>query len=315
MTNKFFCSKVFKKCKKYNIPLWQCPEFLFLVMGVVIIIASLVFYVIGGRYVSDPRIVALMVTIITSFLLVISFIITNSFEKLAEADRIKSEFVGIASHQLRAPLTNLRWTIQFLKSMTKDPSKEGKEEYFDIIEENSARMEGLINDLLIVAQLETGKIDKRKVMFSLPSLIKDVVKEQGPFIAEKNLKIIQEEIKELPNVFASHALIKIVIENLINNAISYSKKGGEIKIKVQTKRKNILFFIEDQGIGIPEQDKRYIFQKFFRAKNAHIEEVSGTGLGLFIVKMIMEGMRGKIWFESQENKGTAFYFTLPIINS
>jgi two-component system, OmpR family, sensor histidine kinase VicK len=312
MAKKFSFSKAFKKCGKYNIPLWQCPEFLFLVMGIVIIIASLVFYAIGGRYIKDPRMVALMVTIVTMLLLIIAFIITHSFENLAEADRMKAEFVSIVSHQLRAPLTNLRWTIQFLT-----PEKMGQlkkretEDYFSIIEENSTRMEKLVNDLLIVARLQEGKIDNKKISFPLPSLIKEIVKENHSFIEAKNLKVKTMTLPNSSNVFANYPLAKIVVENLVNNAIIYNKKDGEIKIRIEKKGNNILFTIQDQGIGIPAKDKKYIFQKFFRAKNAVVKEFYGTGLGLFIVKMILGTMKGKIWLKSKEGEGATFYITLP----
>lgn len=247
-------------------------------------------------------------------LLIISFVISNSFENLAEANRTKSEFINIVSHQLRAPLTNLRWATQFL--LSEDFQKFAhaeKEEYFDIISENSNRMEGLIDDLLIISRLEEGKLDTRKKPFSLESLVKEVLKEHEIFLEANNIKVEFSSSKKLPKVFASYPLAKIVLENLIGNAINYSQGAKKIIIELKRKRNNLIFSIKDQGIGIPKEDQKLIFSKFFRAKNAAQTEVNGTGLGLFIVKLILDGMAGKVWFKSSQGKGSIFYFSLPII--
>jgi len=304
---------IFAQCKKYGIPLWQCPQFLFVVMGLLIIVSSVSFYLIGERYIADPRIVALVVLIVSITFLIIAFIITHSFENLAEANRMKTEFVNIVSHQLRTPLTNLRWATQFLSSTEfGGTSQSQKEEYYDIIKENSARMEQLIDDLLTITRLKQDKIDRKKTKFSLNSLVKEVISEYSRFARASNLKIEFKSPPKLPSVFASYPLIKIVVENLINNAIHYSR-GGKIFIELKSlPPKRVVFKIKDEGIGIPSEDQKYIFQKFFRAKNATKTEVYGTGLGLFIVKLILDSMDGKVWFVSKENQGSTFYFSLPI---
>jgi len=316
MDDNFFQCNIFAQCKKYQVPLRQCPQFLFVVMGIIIIIASISFYVIGERYVSDPRIVALVVMMVSTILLVIAFTITRSFEDLAEANRMKAEFVNIVSHQLRAPLTNLRWATQFLLSeefsaVAKTLSTGKESEYFDIIKENSARMEQLIDDLLTITRLKEGRTDSKKTKFSLVGVAKGVVDEYKAFMAASNISVDLKEGKNTPLVFASYPLIKIVVENLLGNAINYSKGGGKIAIEIESLPKKVQFKIKDQGIGIPVEDQKYIFEKFFRAKNAVKAEVYGTGLGLFIVKMILDTMKGRVWFKSQQDKGTTFYFTLP----
>jgi len=312
MARKFFQFNIFAQCKKYNIPLWQCPQFLFVVMGFVIMVASLAFYAIGERYVADPRAVAFVVLMVSMTLLVIAFVITRSFEDLAETNRMKSEFVNIVSHQLRAPLTNLRWATQFLTSAEFVNSvREEHAEYFDIIKENSARMENLIDDLLTITRLRGGRMDTRRMKFSLAHLTKEVVSEYGSLALASNIEIELIAPDNLPQVFASYPLTKIVIENLIGNAISYSPGSQKVVIKLAETAGKVELQIKDQGMGIPAEDRKYIFQKFFRAKNAIQAEVYGTGLGLFIVKLILDGMGGRVWFISKKGKGTTFYFTLP----
>ncbi len=306
----------FHRCTQYRISLWQCPQFLFTIMGIFIIFSSIALYSLGQRYISDPRLAALLVIMVSMVLLIISFIISNSFENLAQANRMKSEFINIVSHQLRAPLTNLRWATQFLLSedFQKSARKE-KEEYFDIISENSNRMEGLIDDLLVISRLEEGKLNTKKNLFSLESLVKEVLKEYEIFLEANNIKVEFSLSRRLPKVFASYPLVKIVLENLISNAINYSQGAKKIIIELKRKRNNLIFSIQDQGIGIPPEDQKLIFTRFFRAKNAVQTEVHGTGLGLFIVKLILDRMAGKIWFKSKLGKGTTFYFSLPIIKT
>jgi len=313
MAFKFSQFNIFAQCKKYNVPLFQCPQFLFTVMGFFIMVSSLVFYAIGGKYISDPRIVALVVILVAMILLIIAFIITHSFENLAEANRMKTEFVNIVSHQLRAPLTNLRWATQFLLSKEfQDSDQAEKSDYFDIIRENGNRMEGLIDDLLTITRLKEGKLDNKKSSFILEDLIREVLGEYRPFFEANNIKVEFFPAKDLPKVFACYPLIRIVLENLIANAVNYSQGAKKINIDLKCQKDRMIFTIEDRGIGIPKEDQKYIFEKFFRSKNAVRSEVLGTGLGLFIVKLILDGMNGKIWFSSKEGKGSIFNFSLPI---
>lgn len=305
---------IFAQCKKYHIPLWQCPQFLFTVMGLFIIVSSITFYAIGERYIADPRMVALLVIMIALVLLVISFVITHSFENLAEANRMKTEFVNIVSHQLRAPLTNLRWATQFLLSegFQKSAAVE-KSDYFEIIRENGNRMEGLIDDLLTITRLREGKLDSKKSPLALDDLIKEILEEHKTFLEARNIRVEFKPDKNLPKVLASYPLMKIVLENLIGNAINYSRGGQKIIVKLKPTDKKMVCSIEDQGIGIPREDQRYVFEKFFRARNAVQTEVNGTGLGLFIAKLILDGLGGKIWFKSKEDKGSTFSFSLPLV--
>ncbi|PIS34540.1 MAG: hypothetical protein COT37_02135 [Parcubacteria group bacterium CG08_land_8_20_14_0_20_43_9] len=316
MDNILFQFNIFAQCRKYQVPLGQCPQFLFLVMGIIIIVASVSFYAIGERYVSDPRIVALVILVVSITLLVIAFTITRSFEDLAEANRMKAEFVNIVSHQLRAPLTNLRWATQFLSSgefstVAKTLATGKESEYFEIIKDNSHRMEQLIDDLLTITRLKEGRADTKKTKFSLAGVVRGVIDEARPFMKASNISIELKEEKNTPLVFSSYPLTKIVVENFVNNAINYSKRGGKVAIEIRPLPKRVEFRITDNGIGIPAGDQKYIFEKFFRAKNADKASIYGTGLGLFIAKLVIDEMKGKIWFKSRENQGTTFYFTLP----
>lgn len=300
------------QCRQYGVSLWQCPQFLFLIMGIIIIGSTLVAYAVGTRYIENPEIVALIVILISLILLIIAFIIVRSFEKLAEVSRMKSEFINIVSHQLRSPLSNLRWAIEILMSGRMGRVEEKQTEYFKILKENIFRMKELVSDLLIVSRIETAKLPFKKVEFSLEDLIKELVGTFGPFAKASNVEIEFKSEKNLPKIFTDQFQIRLVLENLIDNATRYIKDKGRVLIKLENRNNNFYFEIKDNGIGISKEDQKYIFQKFFRSDNALKYQTSGSGLGLYITKAIVERSGGKIGFQSEENKGSTFWFVLPL---
>ena len=302
---------VFSICRKYGLSLWQCPQFLFLVMGIIIITASIFSYLIGAQYVSRPEVVILIVLSIATILFVISYIITRNFERLAEVSRMKSEFINIVSHQLRSPLTNIKWTFELLTSKELDIAAEKVEEYMSNVKDNVARMVELIDDLLIVSRIEQGKIPMRKKETALSPLINDLVSRYKVFAEASHIELNFYCQKNMSKIFVDPSLIKLVVENLIDNAIRYTRGGGKVQIQLKKEGKNILFSIKDTGVGIPKKEQRYIFQKFFRAENALKERTRGSGLGLYVCRSIIKRAGGRIWFDSREGEGTTFYFTLP----
>ena len=299
------------ECKKYGLPLWQCPHFLFLVMGMIIIVSTLVVYVIGSRYIEDPQVVALVVLLVTAILFTIVVNITRSFERLAEANRMKSEFISVVSHQLRSPLSNLRWTIELLTSGRVNGVSEKQLEYFKILKENSARMRELVSDLLTVSRIETEKLPLKKKEISLEDLIRKIIEELEAFTKASNVKVEFRVKENLPKVFTDPSQIRLAIENLLDNAIRYVKEKGRVEIKLEKINKYCRFEIKDTGVGIPKKDQKYIFQKFFRSENVMKYQTQGSGLGLYIAKSVVEKSGGKIGFKSQEGVGSTFWFTLP----
>lgn len=303
------------QCKKYQLPLWQCPSFLFLLMGIVIIVSSIITYALGTRYIEDPITVVLILSILTAFLLIMTFVITQSFERLAEVSRMKSEFISVVSHQLRSPLTNLNWTLDLLISGTLDGTQEKQAEYFKILKENSSRMGELVDDLLIVSRLETASLSIKKEEISLKDIVEKLIEEFRVFAMASNVEIVFKPQKDLPKIITDSAQVKLVIENLLDNAIRYIRDKGKVEIKLNREGNYLLFEIKDNGVGIPKDDQKYIFQKFFRSENILKAQTRGSGLGLYICKGIIEKLGGKIGFRSQENKGSTFWFTLPLIKN
>jgi len=304
---------IFKQCREYNLSLWQCPQFLFVIMGLVIIASALLTYLIGTRYIKDPLTVALIVLILAVILFVLAYIIVRSFERLAESVRMKSKFVGIASHQLRSPLSNLQWVTEMIESERIGQLGEQQLEYFRMVKENVARMQKLISDLVTVYKIQDKRVDLRPKQVSLEQLARKVISEFEFISGAHPVDIDIEAEPDLPSAWADPEKIKTVIKNLLDNAIRYTdSEPRKINISISQQGNQLKFEIEDEGIGIPQQDQDYIFKKFFRGKNATRHQVHGTGLSLFIIKSIIEKSGGKIWFKSKQGRGTTFWFTLPI---
>jgi len=303
---------ILAQCKRYGLSLWQCPQFLFLIMGIIIIGSTLTAYAIGTRYIEEPELVALIILLITAILFIIAVIITRSFERLAEASRMKSEFISVVSHQLRSPLSNLRWAIELLMSGRLGKIEEKQTEYFRILKENSGRMGELVSDLLIVSRIETATLPQKRKEISLEDLIKKLISEFEPFAQASNVEIEFKSEENLPKILADPSQIRLVVENLLDNAVRYIKDRGKVKMLLSRRGQNLYFEIEDNGVGIPKEDQKYIFQKFFRSENILRYQTQGSGLGLYISKAIIERSGGKIGFKSQEGVGSTFWFTLPI---
>jgi len=303
---------ILKQCREYDLSLWQCPQFLFLVMGIVIIASAIFSYLIGTKYIETPLTVALIVLGLSIVLFVIAYVIIKSFEKMAEAIKMKSRFIDITSHQLRSPLSNLQWITEMLESERIGDLGEDQMDYFRMAKENVTRMQKLLSDLVTVSRIQDEDFAFQPEKVSLEKLTRRVLSEFKFFTTAEDVEVDVEAESNLPKTQADRNQIKMVIENLVDNAIRYIDGEGKVKIKISQEGSSVQFKIEDNGIGISEGDQSYIFEKFFRGKNATKHQVRGTGLSLYIAKKIIEQAGGKIWFESEKGKGSTFWFSLPV---
>lgn len=296
------------QCNDLRMPLWECPHFLFVVMGFVIIIAILATN-ITARYYTDPQIAALIVIAVTGFLLIISHIIVRAFEHVAEASRARSEFVSIISHQLRNPLSSIRWQLEIL---LRNPAIDQKmRSYLEGVNEYNNRMAKLVNDLLTVNRIENNRLVLTPAPFSLTDLVKKIIADNTAFANASHIHIAFEEKKGVPPVYADQTYIQWVIENLVGNAIRYSSPRTNILVTAHKQDGCVRFEITNNGAPISPEDAKHIFEKFFRAKSAQRTHTDGTGLGLFIAKSIVEASRGSLGFVSDTSGKTTFWFMLP----
>jgi signal transduction histidine kinase len=228
-----------------------------------------------------------------------------------EADRQKSEFISIASHELRAPLTGIKWNADLLLEGDEGRLTPGQRAYVTHIREINDRLTELVNELLNVSRLEVGTVKLRPERLDLSALIDAVVKELSGPIEAKRQKLLLDRT-HLPEIAADPRIVRQVLVNLISNASKYTPEGGTVTVTVGAEGDRVRVAVRDTGIGIPKAQQSQMFKKFFRAENAARGEIEGTGLGLYITKKAVEMSGGTIGFESLENQGSTFWFTLPI---
>ena len=237
--------------------------------------------------------------------------LARSLEKEKELSQIKDKFITTASHQLRTPISVIRWTAESLKDMISGLPPEEIRVQLETVYKNAEALALVIGDILTVAELGIGyKPEEGAAGFSLKSEAKEVLGTFQKDMEAKNLEITFNAPDDECLVKASSVNIKRVLNNLIDNAITYTKENGKIIIELNRQDNQVMFSIKDTGIGIPADDQKFIFNEFFRARNAVEMKNVGTGLGLFIVKTIIDGHKGKIGFESS-SAGSRFWFSLP----
>jgi len=233
--------------------------------------------------------------------------------KLKEMDRLKSEFVSIASHQLRTPLTGIKWFSELLLNGKAGVLSEEQKDFVKQIFDSNDRMIKLVDDLLDVSHIdESGKFKIILVSGDFSKIIKEVVDQQKIQAKIKNIKIaLSAECLKKMILKVDEQKIEQAMQNILSNAIKYSPNGSTISVNCEKNDGQYVCSFKDKGIGIPLYQQHRMFEKFFRADNV-ITVGSGTGLGLYIARHIVEGHGGKMWFESKENKGTTVYISLPI---
>jgi len=232
-------------------------------------------------------------------------------KKLKELDKLKSEFVSIVSHELKTPLTAMKISAQVLESLPENDIKSrSRKELLKIIIRNIDRQTNLINDLLEISRIESGRMKLKMEKLSLPEIIKNSVDHIKPSASKKNISINIELPEKLPKIIGDRDKLIQVLVNLLNNAIKFTPKDGNITVKTSAKDKQVEVKVKDTGIGIAQQDLDKVFDKFYQVDSGLTRKVGGTGLGLAICKGIIESHGGSIMAESEFGKGSTFIFTV-----
>ncbi|QQG45668.1 MAG: HAMP domain-containing histidine kinase [Candidatus Sungiibacteriota bacterium] len=302
---------VVAECRASKLPLWQCPPFLFLIMGVITIVSMVATFIIASRYTEEPEVAALIVIFVTALFLVMGNLIIAGFNKVSEANRMKSEFISIVSHQLRSPLSIFKWTLDVIDRESKNgKNHDDLANFMATLRDTTENMIRLVNSLLEVSRIEARTVVLKKERFSLAELTQKVIENFRRYAEASGIFIRFEPETLLPEVVADRERIAMVLQNFIDNAIRYTRGSGHILITINKEDNNLRWAVKDEGMGIPPDQQKYIFQKFFRSsQNQHTR---GSGVGLYIAKAVIGASEGKIGFTSKESEGSTFWFTLPI---
>jgi PAS domain S-box-containing protein len=228
-------------------------------------------------------------------------------------EQIKTEFVSLAAHQLRTPLSAIKWSLKMILDGDLGPLPKEQADFLRKALLSNERLIHLVNDLLDVTRIEEGRFIYKSEEKEIAKIVETVFNSYLDLAKEKEISLELEKLKdEFPLIRVDEEKIKLAVQNLIENAMIYTLPKGKVKVTMDIKNGDFFFSVQDTGIGIPKEVQERIFTKFFRASNAAKIDTEGSGLGLFITKNIIEAHGGKIWFESEEGKGTTFYFTIPI---
>ena len=229
---------------------------------------------------------------------------------LKELERLKDEFVFIAAHELRTPVTAIRGYAEMLGDASKELPEQAKE-FVMRLQQSGGRLAMLVNDLLEVARSQAGRLKVQTSPQDLVAIITATLAELKPLAEEKRHTISFSPPAPLPPVLADKDKLQEVMVNLVGNAIKYTPPQGKVEVGLKVAGQSIITWVKDNGIGIGPDDQAKLFQRFFRVESDETRHIQGTGLGLFIVRQIVEHMNGKIWVESAKGQGSTFYFTLP----
>lgn len=239
-------------------------------------------------------------------------LIQRQYKELRNIDVRKEEFASMVSHELKTPITPIKFNTEMLLEpgvlgqLTKDQESAIKE-----IEINAQRLENLISDILYAQRLDMNRMVFNRKEFFSRDLLDQISKNLSPLMKEKKIEFeVKDEFSD--TITSDEARIQQILENLVKNAIDFvPDKGGKISMGIKNYNNYALFYVKDNGIGIPEDKQNNLFKKFYQVDTSHTRKHGGTGLGLVISKGFAEGLGGKIWCESQKGKGSGFFFTIP----
>ena len=306
---------IFGECRTLGWGIWQCPPFLFLIMGFITIVSMVSGSLLASHYFAEPEVPTIL---ISSFIAVLFLIVGNSiiggFNKLAEANRIKAQFVSIISHQLRTPVSIFKWTLEALQHTIKKPELQNDTDLYMLnLLDASKRMIRLVNTLLDVTRIEAHALVLQLENFSLAQTLQKLILEFQRYAEASHITITVDSDADIPSIHADRQRIMTVMETFLDNAIRYTVGSGTITVRLKREGSFVRFSVSDSGVGIPRLQQKNIFEKFFRASNVTQYQTEGTGIDLFIAKHVIDRSAGTIGFSSEEGKGSTFWFVLPII--
>lgn len=232
---------------------------------------------------------------------------------LWELNSSQSDFVSMITHQLRTPLSGIKWTLNMLLDEEAGPLTQEQRKWMSDAFQSNEEVIQLVDEILTAFRLDSDGLKLYPTETNLVELFQKVIDHVEHVAKHKNVTIdFKDEGQKIKTVCVDGERISIAFQNILENAVRYSPNGGTVTVDLIEEEGDVKVSVRDQGIGIRAEDRANIFKRFFRAQNAFQVHKDGTGLGLFISKSIIEKHNGQIWFETKEGKGTIFYFILPL---
>jgi len=262
--------------------------------------------------------IVLVVTVVVIVLLLLNnmrlFQYALLFKKLKEVDQMKDEFISMASHELRAPITGIRGYLNMILDGSFGKLPKEANEKLRIVSEESDRLHDLVEDLLEVSRITQGRIELKLIFIEIQAIVSSVTKIFEQQAKEKSLRLLIDIKPDLPQVYADESRLKQILVNLISNSIKYTEKGL-VTISAELlrgKQDMVKIKVSDTGIGMSAKNREKLFEKFYRVQNEKTDKIIGTGLGLWITRELITMMKGEIYVDSIENKGTEVTVLLPV---
>jgi len=231
---------------------------------------------------------------------------------IKEIDKVKSEFISLASHQLRTPLSSIKWLCELFWQEDVSKLTADQKEVVQKVQNENERLIKLVNSLLNVSRIEAKKITVAPEQTDFNKLVQQTVDSYRRHMADRGVTLTENYQSDLPTVLLDPKLTAEAVGNLVSNAVKYTPQNGHITITTKRDKAGLVLSVADTGIGIPINDQKHIFDRFFRASNANTTLTDGNGLGLYFVKWVAGEHGGRVWFDSKENSGSTFHLAFPI---
>ncbi len=233
----------------------------------------------------------------------------ESLQKERELNELKTKFLSMVSHEFKTPLSGILTSTTLIGKYTKEEQQDKREKHLKTIKAKVKYLDNILNDFLSIERLQTGKTVYKFSTFPLSKVVNEVIYDANMMLKDGQRIEYPQNIDDITLEF-DEKILELILTNLINNAIKYSSEGDVIEVKAKASEKKLTVQVADEGMGIPEKEQKYIFNRYFRAENALLN--AGTGIGLNIIKSHLENLGGQIVFNSKEGEGSTFMVTLPI---
>lgn len=299
----------FERCRRWGVPIWQCPDMILLFVGVIAVISIILVTILSQRYQFSEEILVSVASMLAVAFLVAGFLLSVTLEKIAQANHLRAQFLRIVSHQLRSPITAARWALSSLMTDFGPMFPEGASRMISIVEDAVGRMRRVAEAVAEVSI--AARMQKPQDTFAVQEVVLALSQEFDSAARIAGIAFVSNIDGKKCFIHADRDQMRYVVEVLLDNAMRYSKKGDTVSLGLTCEEKHVVISVHDTGMGIPVKEQGKIFEPFFRASAAHGVWPGGTGLSLFAAYSIVEALGGKLVFSSQEKRGSTFTITIP----